>query len=175
VTTYQLGPVKAWVQQAGDYLGTLFGIRTEGGWRADGGGFTDHPDGLAVDFMVDSPAQGQALADYVATNARGLDVKYEIWDHRSYNPTRGTWAPYTDTSNPHTDHVHVTFNSTPPVGGTLLTAAGTAAGGAIARTFDVDGLMRKAEGTTLVVVGGVFGLALLGAGLVVATRGRKPQ
>jgi hypothetical protein len=175
VTTYQLGPVKAWVQQAGDFLGTLFGIRTEGGYRKDGGGFKDHPDGLAVDYMVDSHAQGQALADYSAAHARELNIKYLIWDHRSYNPIRGTWAPYTDTDDPHTTHVHETYNATPPVGGTLLTAAGTAAGGAIAKSLDLDGLMRKAEGTTLTVTGALFGLALLGAGIVVATRGRSKQ
>jgi hypothetical protein len=174
VSTYPLGAVKAWVQSAGDYLGTLFGIRTEIG-VSDGGGFPDHPDGYAVDFMVDNHGQGQALADYVTAHAGELDVKYEIWDHRSWNPTRGTWAPYTDTSNPHTDHVHVTFNSTPPIGGTLLTAAGSAAGAGLAKTFDVDALMRKAEGTTLTVTGALFGLALLGAGLVVATRGRPKQ
>lgn len=169
MTTYQLGPVKAWVQKAGNFLGTLFGIRTEGGVRADPQ-FPDHPDGLAVDFMVDSHQQGQALADYVTAHAQELDVKYEIWDHRSWNPTRGSWAPYTDTSNPHTDHVHVTFNNTPP-SGTLLTSAGSAAASAVGATFDVDGLMRKAEGTTLTVGAAVFGLALLGVGLAVAVKG----
>lgn len=105
---YDLGPVKPHVESAAYEIGPMFGISSIGGWRASDP-FPDHPSGLALDFMTSDRATGDALSAYVIANARRLRVKYIIWNHRTWNVTRGTWAPYTSTSNPHTDHVHVTF------------------------------------------------------------------
>lgn len=107
---YNLGPVKPWVEAAAYYLGPKYGITTIGGWRAYDQ-FPDHPTGHALDFMCNIPT-GNALANDAITNANQLGVKYIIHDHKVWNPRQG-WHPYTSTSNPHTDHVHITFNDTP--------------------------------------------------------------
>lgn len=114
-----LGPVKPHVKAAADAIIAQFGIKTVYGWRpADP--FPDHPSGLAVDFMINNlsngKAVGDALADYVIKNGVALGVKYLIWYKRSYNIQRGTWEKYTSTTNPHTDHVHVTWNPKPGTG-----------------------------------------------------------
>lgn len=114
---FNVGPVKPWVQAAADEIGSRFQLTDIGGWRAQDP-FPDHPAGLALDFMLSSrgpstlgtaTAVGDQLAQYVIDNAARLKVEYMIWNRRSWNPTRGTWVPYSDTSNPHTDHVHVKF------------------------------------------------------------------
>lgn len=110
---YSLGAVKPHVEQAAYAIGPRFGIRTVYGWAP---GQYDHPKGLALDFMVsDLPGDaakhktiGDALAAFVLANAAALRVSYVIWYRRSWNPKRGTWAPYSGDSE-HTDHVHVSF------------------------------------------------------------------
>ena len=108
---YKLGPVKPDVQAAAYEIGPKFGIKTIYGWAP---GQFDHPKGLALDFMINTPGLGKpvgdALAAYVLANAARLNVKYVIWYRRSWNPQRGTWVAYSGDS-PHTDHVHVSFNS----------------------------------------------------------------
>ena len=128
---YNLGPVKPWVQNAAYLIGPMFGIKTIYGWRKTDP-FPDHPSGHALDFMTPNKAAGDALANYAVTNASALGVKYIIWYHQYWDPQTG-WVPYTQTTNPHTDHVHITFldqpaafTATPPGsgGGTaVLTAA----------------------------------------------------
>lgn len=120
-----LGPVKDYVKASADALISKFGIKSAGGWRKSDP-FPDHPSGHAVDFMInDLPnghAVGDALAAYIIQNAKALGVKYIIWNRRSWNPERGTWANYTG-SNPHTDHVHVTWKDAPG-SGTLTDGGG---------------------------------------------------
>lgn len=115
---YNLGPVKPWVESAAYLVGDKFGVKTIYGWRAQDP-FPDHPSGHALDYMITSKAQGQAIADYLVANAGPLGVKYVIWNHQvweaSGKPVVG-WHAYTSTNNPHTDHVHVTFNDTPGTG-----------------------------------------------------------
>lgn len=113
-----LGPVKPHVASAANMLAGKFGIKTMYGWRPVDQ-FPDHPSGLAVDFMVSNlsggKAVGDALAAYVVQNAKALGVKYVIWYRQVWNANDG-WHPYTSTSNPHTDHVHVTWYATPGSG-----------------------------------------------------------
>lgn len=108
---YKLGAVKADVAAAAYEIGPKFNIKTIYGWAP---GLYDHPKGLALDFMINTPglgkAVGDALAGYVLANAGRLNVKYVIWYRKSWNPTRGTWVAYVGDSE-HTDHVHVSFNS----------------------------------------------------------------
>jgi hypothetical protein len=118
---YNLGPVKSWVADAAYSIGGKFNVKTIYGWRAHDT-FPDHPSGHALDFMITSKSQGQAIADYLQQNAGALGVKYIIWNRQvweaSGKPVAG-WHPYTSTSNPHTDHVHVTFNDQPGQGGVV--------------------------------------------------------
>ena len=111
---YNLGPVKPHVKAAAEAIGPRFGITTIYGWRASDP-YPDHPSGLALDFMTSSAATGTALAQFVIDNAAALGVDYIIWNRRSWNSKRKTWVTYTG-SNPHTDHVHVTFFATPGTG-----------------------------------------------------------
>lgn len=116
---YNLGPVKPWVEAAANILGPMFGIKTIGGWRKYDP-FPDHPSGHALDFMTPDKATGDRLVDYATQNSQQLGIKYIIWYRQYWEPGKG-WVPYTSTSNPHTDHVHITFldhpgNGTPAAG-----------------------------------------------------------
>lgn len=103
-----LGAVKAHVREAAAVLGCRFGKPTTLG-VAGRGGPSDHPVGLALDFMVDR-ATGDALAQCALENMEALGVKYVIWEQR-INHGSG-WKPMEDrggiTAN-HFDHVHVSF------------------------------------------------------------------
>ncbi|WP_330766999.1 M23 family metallopeptidase [Rhodococcus sp. M8-35] len=91
-------------------------ISSIGGWRADGGYASDHPDGRAVDVMIphyrsgDGVALGDAITDYVLAHAEFFDVEYVIW-RQTYYPPGGAPSLMEDrgseTEN-HFDHVHVT-------------------------------------------------------------------
>lgn len=112
---YKLGPVKAWTAQVAELIGTRFGLKTIGGWRASDP-YPDHPGGYALDLMIDDmpggAALGQQIADFLVANWRELKVRYVIWNRRVWSVSRIAegWRPYTGT-NPHTDHVHLTVNA----------------------------------------------------------------
>lgn len=93
--------------------------------RCGADGASEHEEGRAFDWGVnannaaDRARAEELLAWLLATdrfgnkhaNARRLGVMYIIWNHRiwgAYLPDQG-WRPYTGT-NPHTDHVHVSFS-----------------------------------------------------------------
>ncbi|MFB9926545.1 hypothetical protein ACFORO_06535 [Amycolatopsis halotolerans] len=96
------------VAQVGNYLKEKFSVNTVGG-RAGRSGASDHPAGLALDFMVDTKT-GNALAAYVLEHQSEFGAKYVIWQQR-YNDGGG-WSAMEDrggeTAN-HFDHVHVSF------------------------------------------------------------------
>lgn len=126
---YNLPNVQPPVVAAANEIGAKFGLKTIGGWRKSDP-FPDHPSGLALDLMVNnmpnSMTLGDQIAQYLIDNAKRLNLKYLIWNGRTWNPTRGTWAPYTATSNKHTDHVHATFTGK-AIG--MPSAEGTVTGG----------------------------------------------
>jgi len=103
-----LGAVKPHVRAASGYLGCRFGKPVMLG-VAGRGGPSDHPQGRAIDFMVNR-ATGDALAQCALDNMAALGVKYVIWKQR-INYGDG-WKPMADrggvTAN-HFDHVHVSF------------------------------------------------------------------
>ena len=84
-------------------------------------GTSDHPRGLAIDFMIPGwktpagNALGWRVAEYARANASALQVKYIIWDAKKWNPAGGSgWRPYNHplgggATLAHKDHVHVSF------------------------------------------------------------------
>lgn len=114
---YSVGNVKPWVQEAADYLGSKYGIKTIYGYGTRSG-VTDHDDGLALDFMMAGAGEKKlnALAAEVISKQRLLDVKYVIWKQRIQNLNSGDthWRGMEDRGDPtsnHMDHVHVSFDS----------------------------------------------------------------
>ncbi|MGD9531917.1 hypothetical protein [Pseudonocardia sp.] len=111
-----LGAVKPHVREAGGELGCRFGKPVMLG-VAGRGGPSDHPGGLAIDFMVNR-ATGDQLAECALANMKALGVKYVIWRQR-INHGSG-WKAMEDrggvTAN-HFDHVHVSFNRSAGGGG----------------------------------------------------------
>ncbi len=96
-------------QQLCSAVQTTFGPSSIGGYRPSA---DEHGTGQAVDFMISSAAQGDAIAAYVQQHAAQFNVKYVIWSQR-YWPAGGSWSLMADrgsiTAN-HYDHVHVTVN-----------------------------------------------------------------
>ena len=90
---------------------TAFGITTIGGYRPGDSG--DHGTGHAVDIMISSTAQGDAVAAFVQAHASEFHVTYVIWRQRIWFPGTSTWRPMADrgsiTAN-HYDHVHVSVS-----------------------------------------------------------------
>jgi hypothetical protein len=103
-----LGRVKPWARDAARFLSCLYGepdlIGVAGRARQ-----SDHPSGLAVDFMM-TGARGDRLAACALANRAALGVGYVIWKQR-INYGDG-WEGMEDrggvTEN-HFDHVHVSF------------------------------------------------------------------
>lgn len=184
---YSLGPVKPWVEAAAYYLGPKYNVKTIGGWRKSDP-FPDHPTGHALDFMMDIPT-GNALANDAIAHYKELGIKYIIHNRQVWNPQQG-WHPYTSTSNPHTDHVHITFNDTAGtafvngslaslgVGGTFTGSGGTDVTGAgftnVADANCAWSLNFPVAGSTCIIsksalrglIGGVFIVGAVVAGIV---------
>ncbi len=103
-----LGEVKPHVRSAAELLGCRYGEPELHG-IAGRGGPSDHPRGLAIDFMVDR-ATGDALAECAMKNKEALGIAYAIWRQRM-NDGSG-WENMEDrggaTAN-HLDHVHISF------------------------------------------------------------------
>ncbi|WIX77547.1 hypothetical protein QRX50_40090 [Amycolatopsis carbonis] len=96
--------------QVGNHILTKFKVSSVGG-RAGRGGASDHPAGLALDFMVDTTT-GNALAAYVLAHQGEFGVTYVIWRQRIN--TGSGWDPMEDRGSPtanHFDHVHVSFKA----------------------------------------------------------------
>lgn len=85
---------------------------------------SDHPRGLAVDFMIPrwstgaGNAFGWRVARWVQAHAKQLRVKYVIWDAKKWNPSASnTWRAYrhplgnTNPTLAHRNHVHVSFHT----------------------------------------------------------------
>jgi len=104
-----LGAVKPYVRAAAHFLACLFGEPRLLGVGSRANSYSDHPYGLAVDFMV-GRSTGDALAACALRNREALGIDYVIWRQR-VNYGDG-WEPMEDrggfTAN-HFDHVHVSF------------------------------------------------------------------
>lgn len=103
------GGVKRHVAQVGHLIQAMFDVDSVGG-KARRARASDHPKGLALDFMVDR-ATGDRIAKYLLANKGLFKVKYVIWRQRINYGTG--WSGMEDrggaTAN-HFDHVHVSFH-----------------------------------------------------------------
>ncbi len=190
--SYNLGPVKPWVEAAANELGPKFGITSIGGYRLSATDPDGHPAGRALDLMC-TPAQGGPLAAYTQANARRLGVEYIIWQQRIWSVGRAGegWRPMSDRGSPtanHMDHVHVNFNATAPAGGPVVAApsvgskpaaevatstASTATGTTAAPVLGVVSVSDLADQLTRLAVLAVVlgtGAALITVGLARAAR-----
>ncbi|MBK9476850.1 MAG: hypothetical protein IPL94_11690 [Tetrasphaera sp.] len=87
---------------------SAFGLTNIGGLRP--GDPLDHGSGRAIDVMITSKAQGDAVAAFVLAHAKEFNIKYVIWQQRSWKPERGAWRLMGDRGSPtqnHMDHVHI--------------------------------------------------------------------
>ena len=121
-----IGPVKSHVRPVATEVAsrwTLYFI-----WGAPGQGTGDHAAGLALDFMtyelgggVDDPGPirswvGNQIASYVVDQHWRLNVTYVIWNRRiasARSSPAWSWRAY-DGDDPHTNHVHVSFQTSGP-------------------------------------------------------------
>jgi hypothetical protein len=119
---YNLGNVKPHVAAAAEEIGKKFGYTNIGGYRRIGSvPNSDHPKGLALDFMTFSKEKGDATVAYVIANASRLGVTYVIYWGRIWQG--GTWKRY-DGPSPHIDHVHVSFSESASGSGPSTTPVG---------------------------------------------------
>lgn len=132
---YALGAVRTHVRAAAETIGPKFGITNilGVGLRPNE---SDHPLGLALDFMTTDKAKGDALAEHVKTNASAYGVKYVIWWGRIWSVQRNGegWREYKPPTGLktvtalHKDHVHVSFNSQAGTGVPTQNETGTSGG-----------------------------------------------
>jgi hypothetical protein len=104
---YSLGGVKPHVKAAANYFGPKHGITTIYGVGPGSVSNSDHPKGLALDFMTSNRNTGDALSSDLIANAGKWNIKYIIWYRQIWQ--NGKWSHYSG-PRPHTDHVHVSFN-----------------------------------------------------------------
>lgn len=167
---YKLGAVKPHVAAAAEEIGRQFGIKNVGGYRRFGSvPNSDHPKGLALDFMTFSKTTHDAIATYAIANASRLGVTYVITFGKIWTATTGEWKTYTGPS-PHIDHVHVSFSESGGGGGPSVVPVG---GGGLWNNLPIIGELEHASerlqdpkfwqrvgmyglGTGLVIVGAVF-------------------
>lgn len=91
-----------------------------------GGSLPDHNNKRCIDFMIGSISDGNEVADYIWRNRSRLGLRLMIWNRRmistytsSGGRPAGVWGKYNG-GNPHRDHPHVEFDSSPyraPLGG----------------------------------------------------------
>lgn len=113
---YALGAVKPWVKAAANEVGNRFGVTTiYGVGQRDRQ--SDHPKGLALDFMVGNDlVKGDQIANFLQSNHDHYSVTYIIWKQRIWNVSRASegWRAMPDrgglTEN-HFDHIHVSFQN----------------------------------------------------------------
>lgn len=115
--TYNLGAVAPWVKTVANEIGNRYDVNTIYGVGAREIANSDHPKGLALDFMVGNDTQkGDQIAADLQQNWQAYNITYIIWKQRIWNESRASegWRAMPDrgsiTAN-HYDHVHVSFKA----------------------------------------------------------------
>ncbi len=106
---YAGGGLVAGTDELRQIISQRFGITNIGGYRgADG--YNEHSTGRALDVMVGGDqAKGDAVKDFVLSNASAVDLKWVIWRQHLYYPGGGGYD-MDDRGDPtanHMDHVHI--------------------------------------------------------------------
>lgn len=129
---YALGAVKPHVKTCAETVGPKFGIKVIYGVGVRAG-VSDHPKGLALDFMCDV-ATGRKVLAHLRANWDVYGIAYLIHEQTIYESATGAGKKMEDrggvTAN-HFDHVHASFDT-------------TAAGGT--PTDSTDSLVSNAQG-----------------------------
>lgn len=122
------GKTKPWVTDAAHEIAPAFSVPTVFGLGERSTPGSDHPKGLALDFMVyGDRTKGESVAAYVLANAKRLGVTYLIWWQRINSVDGQGWEPMEDrgsTTANHKDHVHVSFSTNGSGKGAVVTTAG---------------------------------------------------
>lgn len=109
-----LGPVKPHVRKCAEAIRAQFGDLTIGGFATTGhiaGSY--HYLGQALDVMIPAknrPRLGDAVNAWVKSNAAQYGVIETIWNGEYWTPGHGA-SPTKPPTNPHTTHVHISFNA----------------------------------------------------------------
>jgi hypothetical protein len=168
---YSLGAVKPWVAKAAGILGPKFGIKSILG-VGQRGNVSDHPKGLALDFMC-SKSAGDSLAAYAVANHKQLNITYVIWRQRIWSINQPGWRSMEDRGSPtanHMDHVHVSFLASPTNGdfGGMVEAGGGLGAAVTAETLGSGSsslnLASAGTGSGFSAAGGFSEAAALGLG-----------
>lgn len=120
---YAYGGVQPHVARAGDIINNALGPYPGGiGGKAPRANASDHPAGLALDFMsMGNMALGDRTANFIAANWGDLAIKYQIWRQRIAS-SPGAWRQMENRGSPtanHMDHVHASFLGEGGAGGLL--------------------------------------------------------
>lgn len=95
----------------------------------------DHNNGRCLDFMIETEAEGDAVAAYLWQHRKRLGLELIIWNRRirrtywKYGIPPGVWAAYRGPSA-HTDHNHAQFSAAlfVPAKAQTVTAGSSAVG-----------------------------------------------
>ena len=115
------GGVKPHVARTGHFIDEMFGPFPGGiGGVGSRQGKSDHPRGLALDFMTNKNTKlGDRVVNFLSRNAKHFAVKYIIWKQRINSGDGRGWRRMEDrgsiTAN-HFDHPHVSFKDSPSTG-----------------------------------------------------------
>ncbi|MCX6467356.1 MAG: hypothetical protein NTW05_27790 [Pseudonocardiales bacterium] len=118
-----LGAVKGFVRDAARFISCLYDEPTLIG-VAGRARVSDHPRGLAVDFMTRGE-QGDRIADCALANREALGISYVIWKQRvNYGDGWERMADRGSDTENHFDHVHVSFEGSGGDGGPVAALCG---------------------------------------------------
>jgi hypothetical protein len=105
------------VAQAGNAIRAAVGFTGPIQGRSARTGSSDHPNGLALDFIVGPGGSdlGDRIAAYALAHQRDFGITYVIWRQR-FNDGTG-FVPMADRGSPtanHLDHIHLSFTAAAP-------------------------------------------------------------
>jgi len=142
-------------------------IASIGGYRADGGGVADHPEGRALDIMIPNYqsesgiALGNTITSFLMANADKLNVDYTIWrqTYRSASGASNVMGSHGNDTQDHYDHVHVTTKAGAPEsytapaglklpGGLTSSMDGQGIGGGVGSSLSADGSLMTYRAAT---------------------------